>query len=81
MRETLTASLADVARQAREAERLLAAGTIDAAATVLGRLVGDSRDTLAGVRDTVASYRESATRAELRAVSQLLELDERKAVR
>ena len=81
LRETLTASLANVANQAREADRLLESGTIDAAATVLERSVGDSRNTPARVRDTVASYRESATRAELRAVSRLLDLDEREAVR
>lgn len=80
LRETLTASLASIARQAREADRLLAAGGADTAATALARLVSDSRTTLASVRSTVASYRGSATRADLRAVSRLLELDEREAV-
>lgn len=81
LRETLTASLVDIARRARDADRLLAAGTTDAAAAVLERLVEESRSTLAVVRETVAGYRESATRAELRAVSRLLELDEREPVR
>lgn len=81
LRETLTASLADIAGQARAADRLLAERSADAAATVLEGLVGASRSTLADLRGTVASYRESATRADLRDVSRLLELDEREAVR
>jgi signal transduction histidine kinase len=80
LRETLTASLADITSQARAADRLLAAGFTDAAATALDGLVGASRNTLADLRDTVASYRESATRADLRDVSRLLELDEREAI-
>jgi two-component system sensor histidine kinase DesK len=81
LHQTLAASLAEIASQAREADRLVATSASEAAGAVLEQMVANSRSTLAGVRETVASYRQSATRAELRAVSQLLELDELEAAK